>query len=190
MIELEIPSEERKAFEPQNEQGVFYLFARYHEKLGFREVVRFNPNEAPDIVAIKHDGEQVGIELEYETRRVLEHYFVLSEKERNETEKKQDLEAQTGKYIVGEWVKVGSEWNFVFKGEKLLTKKEGYPNQYWYHKPMNRLLRRTVKETGIDIVMYWVRNEKPEDFKFWEFDKDVESVNLKEELSKIKSGVM
>jgi hypothetical protein len=171
----------KRSFGPKNEQGVFYLFSRNHERLGFKQIIKINQNETPDIVAINDTGKKIGIELEYESRRVFEHYRVLSKRDQNRTENRRwPWDAQTKKYVSGEWKKVVSGWNFVYKGETLLQINEDYPNQYWHHKPTGTLLRRTVKEKGIDIIMYWIKNEKPEDFKFWEFDKEVKPCNLRE----------
>ena len=182
-FKVPIQNSGKRSFSPKNEQGVFYLFSRNHERLGFKEIIKINQNEAPDIFAINDNGEKVGIELEYESRRVFEHYRVLSKRDQNRTENRRwSWDAQTGKYISGEWKKVIGVWIFVYKGETLLQIKEDYPNQYWHHKPTGTLLRRTVKEIGIDVIMYWIKNEKPGDFKFWEFDKEVRPFDLGERL--------
>lgn len=38
-----------EAFVPTNHDGVFYLFARNHERLGFEKIVRFIQGSSPDI---------------------------------------------------------------------------------------------------------------------------------------------
>ena len=187
---MSLQNHNRKEFTPRNEQGVFYLFSRNREKLGFKEIVKINQREPPDIIATKDNGEQVGIELEYETKRVLEHYFVLSERNRNRTEKRQDWDTQAKKYVCGRWSRVGKVWNFVHKGETLHSKKENYPNQYWLDESRNTLLHSTVKDKGINIIMYWIKNILPDDFKPWEFDKCVEYIDLRETLSKIKDPIL
>jgi len=186
-----VKNNNQKEFIPQNELGVFYLFSRNREKLGFKEIVRINQGSSPDIIAIKDNGEQVGIELEHESRNVLSHYYALDKRDRSNTEERIfEWDAEAKKYIIGKWDKVGNVWNFIYKGEIIYKREEDYPNQYWYHKSLNTLLHSTVKSKGIDTIMYWIRNIEPDDFKFWEFDKDVEPIDLKERLSKIKDAIL
>lgn len=56
------------------EPHVFYLFSRYHELLGFEEVVNVQ-TAFPDIIAIR-EGKIVRIELEYIARRLAIHYQI------------------------------------------------------------------------------------------------------------------
>ena len=60
---------------PENEQEIVYLFSKYHEKLGFSEITRFDPSRSPDCYAIK-DGKEVGIEIEFKLSKFSKHYFV------------------------------------------------------------------------------------------------------------------
>jgi hypothetical protein len=61
-------------FVPENEKGVFYIFCKYHEKLGFERILRVNADESPDLVA-ECDGKEVRIELEYDLRGLASHYL-------------------------------------------------------------------------------------------------------------------
>jgi hypothetical protein len=87
---------DQKMFTPRNEPGVFYLFARHHEKLGFEEIVDVS-TLTPDVIA-KRNGKQVRIELEYKSSGAISHYRVLDEDPRE-----------------GKWTKEGDEWIFVLK---------------------------------------------------------------------------
>ena len=69
--------------EPTNEKGVFYLFSRHHEELGFIEIVEFIDG-TPELRTIK-DGEEVGVELENRASAVFHHYCAVSEKKQSET---------------------------------------------------------------------------------------------------------
>lgn len=61
-------------FVPENEMGVWYLFSRYHEKLGFEKILRVSSIEFPDVIALQ-DGKEVRIELEYMLNSVMDHYW-------------------------------------------------------------------------------------------------------------------
>ena len=61
-------------FTPTNEQGVVYLFSKYHEKLGFEKILHITTH-FPDVIAIKN-SEQVMIELEYHLSGVQSHYII------------------------------------------------------------------------------------------------------------------
>jgi len=162
-------------FLPQNHEGLFYLFSRNHEKLGFEQIVRIDSNSSPDIKATRN-GVEVGIELEYNSSSVFEHYRVLSKKEQQDTESVYEENQDEGKYSPkGEWNKDGNLWNFVTTtGDVILTKED--PNsQFWLDSSRKILLYNTAKLAGIDVVVYWVEDDK---FKFWEFDKDVEVIDL------------
>jgi hypothetical protein len=62
-------------FVPENEQGVFYLFCKYHEQLGFERILKVNADMTPDIVA-ECGGKEVRIELEYDLKGLAPHYLV------------------------------------------------------------------------------------------------------------------
>jgi hypothetical protein len=123
--------------------------------------------ESPDIVAMRQ-GKQVNIELEFDSARVLRHYRVLYKSEQEEFEN-----ANRGK-----WVKQENTWHYLEKqtGVSLLSKED---KGYWFEETRCHLLYKTLKAIGIDIIIYWLRNDK---FKFWEFDKEVELIDLREQL--------
>jgi len=60
-------------FVPINEQGVIYLFSRYHEKLGFERILHMG-TRFPDATAIRN-GKKVRIELEFLLSGLLSHYI-------------------------------------------------------------------------------------------------------------------
>lgn len=60
-------------FIPKNEQGVVYLFSKYHEKLGFEKILRIG-TRFPDVIAMR-DGKSVSIELEYKLGGLITHYL-------------------------------------------------------------------------------------------------------------------
>jgi len=78
------------------------------------------------VVAVKDNGEQVGIELEYRSRNAVEDYRVLRKKDRDKTEKYYERDIKTGKYVSGEWKEVGNTWNFVYQGETKLSDPQGW----------------------------------------------------------------
>jgi hypothetical protein len=159
--------QDNDAFVPKNHEGVFYLFARNHEKLGFERIIRIVQGESPDIEAIRN-GKRVNIELEYESDKALEHYRVLYKSEQEEYEKKHK----------GEWKKEGDSWNYVDKqnGKTLFSKKD---EGYHFDESRGVLLYNTAKSAGIGIIMYWIKSDG---FRFWEFDKEVELFDLREKL--------
>lgn len=61
-------------FIPKNEQGVIYLFSRYHEKLGFEKIQHITTH-FPDVIAIS-DGKEIRIELEFLLSGILSHYII------------------------------------------------------------------------------------------------------------------
>lgn len=176
--------DEKAEFDPKNEQGVFYLFARNHEKLGFKKIVSIHQRSPPDIVAITNDGQKVNIELEHKFSKVAEHYRVLSKKERGESEKRYIWNEKT-EWFPGEWIREGKTWKFMYNGQVILNK-EDLNDLYWVPKKRGILLYKTLKarEKGkIDIIMYW---EKDKDAKDWEFDEGgVIQFDLKKRLSEI-----
>jgi hypothetical protein len=155
------------AFVPKNHEGVFYLFARNHERLGFEKIVRIIQGDSPDIEAIRN-GKRINIELEYKSSTALEHYRVLYKDEQEKYERA----------YKGTWKREGNIWNYVDKqnGQLLFSKKD---EGYHFDESRGVLLYNTAKSAGIDIFIYWI---KAEDFKFWEFDKEVELVDLRKEL--------
>lgn len=50
-------------FIPKNEQGVVYLFSKYHEKLGFEKILHISTH-FPDVIAVR-DGKEIRVELEF-----------------------------------------------------------------------------------------------------------------------------
>ena len=60
-------------FIPKNEMGVFYLFSRHHEELGFEEIIDITAR-FPDITALR-DGKEVKIELEFLLSSFKSHYL-------------------------------------------------------------------------------------------------------------------
>jgi hypothetical protein len=80
---------------PRNEPGVFYLFSRFHEKLGFEEIIDVS-TLTPDVIA-KRNGKRVNIELEYKSSDALEHYYAL----KDYCHEKEDPRE-------GKWIKVSS----------------------------------------------------------------------------------
>jgi len=156
-----------EAFVPTNHDGVFYLFARNHERLGFEKIVRFIQGSSPDIEAIRN-GKKVNIELEYKSSKAFEHYRVLYMDEQDRYEK----------ICKGTWRREGSIWNYVDKqtGKTLYSKKD---EGYHFDESRGVLLYNTAKSAGIDIITYWIKSD---DFRFWEFDKEVEPFNLREKL--------
>ncbi len=63
-----------RVFVPKNEQGVAYLFFKYHEKLGFERILRIG-TRFPDVTAIR-DGKETRIELEFLLSGVQSHYII------------------------------------------------------------------------------------------------------------------
>ena len=61
-------------FIPTNEQGVIYLFSRYHEKLGFERILHIG-TRFPDIKAIRN-GKEIRIELEFLLSGLQSHYII------------------------------------------------------------------------------------------------------------------
>jgi len=61
-------------FIPKNEQGVIYLFSRYHEELGFEKILHIG-TRFPDITAIRN-GEEIKIELEFLLSGFQSHYII------------------------------------------------------------------------------------------------------------------
>lgn len=150
-------------FYPENHDGVLYFFARNHEKLGFEKIIRVIQGFSPDIEAIR-GGKQVNIELEYDSARVMEHYRVLYKSEQNEFENDQR----------GKWIQNGNYWHYLDNqtGKSLITKED---KGFWFDESRGMLLYKTLKTVGIDIVVFWIKNEE---FSFWEFDKEVELIDL------------
>jgi hypothetical protein len=139
-------------FTPRNEPGVFYLFARFHEKLGFEEIVDVS-TIAPDVIA-KRNGKQVRIELEYKSCSAISHYRVVNE--------------DPGE---GKWTKEGNDWIFVLRNgirKYIITDPH---DEYRLDKDRNLLLRNTAKEI-FDIIVCWKKDEV--------FEKNIEVIELQE----------
>ncbi len=61
-------------FTPTNEQGVVYLFSKYHEKLGFERILHIG-TRFPDMTAMR-DGKETRIELEFLLSGLQSHYII------------------------------------------------------------------------------------------------------------------
>ena len=61
-------------FTPTNEQGVVYLFSKYHEKLGFEKILHITTH-FPDVIA-KRNGKKTRIELEFLLSELQSHYII------------------------------------------------------------------------------------------------------------------
>jgi hypothetical protein len=59
-------------FEPIDEMGVVYLFAKYHAEIGFPYIIRLR-QKFPDVIAIDDKGERVHLELEYRASNFAQH---------------------------------------------------------------------------------------------------------------------
>lgn len=53
-------------FEPIDEMGLMYLFARHHKAIGFPYIIKIR-SKFPDVIAIDDSGERVNVELEYKS---------------------------------------------------------------------------------------------------------------------------
>ena len=140
---------------PRNEPGVFYLFSRFHEKLGFEEIIDVS-TIAPDVIA-KRRGEQVRIELEYKSSRAISHYRVAKEDPRQ-----------------GKWIKEGKDWVFVLKsGTRKYTVPDPY-NEYRLDKDRGLLLLKTAKKI-FGIIVCWENDEV--------FEENMEVIELEKALT-------
>jgi hypothetical protein len=157
--------------EPINEKGVFYLFSRYHEELGFEEMVEFIDG-TPDLRAIK-GGKEVGVELEYAASGAFFHYCAINQKEQSEI---------INSFPNGEWQKNGNYWKYIYSGETKMSFKEE-PDGPCVVDPFRKvLLYKTARSVGIDIIVYWTEGTS---FRFWDWDKEVEPFPLKIKLQEI-----
>jgi len=141
-------------FIPKNEMGVFYLFSRYHEKLGIEKILKFNLNKFPDVIALKA-GKTVKIEIEYKLRGFLRHYILANVQ---------------GYYSGWRWKKKGNSW-FAWHP------KHGYDPEC-IPDPKNELfsdgmeLKFKSLKGYVDIIICWIKDcSLPEDFEIIEFRK-------------------
>jgi hypothetical protein len=158
--------------EPSNEKGVFYLFSRNHEELGFSEIVEFIDG-TPDLRAVRN-GEKVGVELEMRASAAFRHYCALNEEKQGET---------IMGFPRGEWEKDGSVWKYVYHGETKMSFEEEAAKSCDVEPSCKYLLFKSAKSVGIDIIVHW---EQGEWFKFWKWDREVMSFPLKTKLQEIR----
>lgn len=59
-------------YEPTDEIGVVYLFAKYHKQLGFPHV-KLIRDGFPDAMVLNHDGSEKAVEFEYRSANFLNH---------------------------------------------------------------------------------------------------------------------
>lgn len=137
-----------KFIEPTNEKGVFYLFSRHHEELGFEEIVEFIDG-TPDLRAIRN-GKEVGVELENKASGAFSHYCAISQKEQSE---------KINSFPRGEWQKNGSAWKYVYKGETKMSFNEEPDKPCAVDSSRKVLLYKTARSVGIDIIAYWIEDE-------------------------------
>ena len=142
-------------FIPKNEPGVFYLFSRLHEKLGFEEIVDVS-TLTPDIIA-KRRGKPVRIELEFKSNRAFSHYRVVKEDPRE-----------------GRWKKDRNIWKFALDDGRISYEIPDPRNDYRLDKDRGILLHRTAKDK-FDIIVCWENNGV--------FEESVEVIELRKALA-------
>jgi len=161
---------QKKRFrEPTNEKGVFYLFSRNHEKLGFEEIKEF-VDGTPDLIALE-GGKEVGLEIENSTAGAFVHYCAIKA-----TEQMYNLNNYPG-----EWQKIGNVWTYLSKGKEIMSFAEEPSKPCAVDPQTRRLLYKNAKSVGIDIIVYW----KEDTWRFWEWDKEVRPFSLQKELQRI-----
>jgi len=157
--------------EPVNEKGVFYLFARNHEALGFPKIIEFVGDTTPDLIAIRaSDNKKVGIELEYKASSAFSHYCIL------------DMSQLRKIVLRGKWQKTEDQWDYFVDGTKIMSYKEEHDKPVHLDQSRNILLYDSAKSAFIDVIIYW---EEDSGFKFWEWDRQVQAINLKREIAKL-----
>ena len=144
-------------FIPRNEPGVVYLFSRFHEKLGFEEIVDIS-TLTPDMIA-KRNGKQVRIELEFKSSGAIWHYRVVKEDPRE-----------------GKWIRDKDNWKFVLKSGEIQHNLPDPENKYRPEKDRNLLLLRTAREK-FDIIVCWEKDEV--------FEENMEIIELRKALREL-----
>ena len=139
-----------KMFIPQNEPGVFYMFSRIHEELGFDEIVDIS-TMTPDIFA-RRNGELVGLELEYKSSGALRHYRVSNEDPRE-----------------GKWLKEGKKWKFILNNGNINKEVEDPHDKYRLDVQRGLLLFKSVRDK-FSIIVCWENNEL--------FEENIEVIEL------------
>lgn len=141
-------------FIPRNEPGVAYLFSRFHEKLGFEEIVDIS-TMTPDIFA-RRSRKQVAIELEFKSSSAIRHYRVARENPRD-----------------GRWIRDKGNWRFVLKDGRIKYDLRDPDNKYRLDRDRNLLLLRTAKEK-FNIIVCWEKDEV--------FEENMEIIELRKAL--------
>lgn len=158
--------------EPTNEKGVFYLFSKYHKQLGFPEIIEF-VDTTPDLVARRaDDNKPMRIELENKSSSAFRHYCALN---KNQISKVTEFPS-------GEWKKEGNVWTYLVDNENKISYTEETDKPVNEDKSRKLLLFESAKSAYIDVFVYWREDAS---FKFWEWDKEVERVNMKEKLKQM-----
>lgn len=151
---------------PKNEAEVIYLFSKYHKKLGFSRILSISGGKFPDIHAMRR-GKVVGIEMEYNLKSFLFHYFLNSIEygyNFSHVQKWTYNEKHKGwcRFINDEIVKN----SFLYDSEKQLTTT----------KNESALIYKSLK-SDVDIVICWIED--------YEINDDIEIINLREQLEMI-----
>lgn len=151
-------------FEPKNELGVLYWFARLHEKLGFEKILHIGAG-FPDITALRN-GELVRIELEYRLRGFLLHY-------------------EYG-WVEG-WLR---GWRWAKKGDYWMPyhPEHGYdecelvhdPDGMLYADKGGRVLKYRSLRDQVDVVVCWIVD--------CELPEPIEVICLRDYVAKMKRG--
>jgi len=128
---------EKIDFTPKNEKGVFYLFSRIHEKIGFEKIISFQ--QWPDIIA-KRNGKTVRIELEFKLSDFLRHHYRI-----------------TKPLVMGHWKKVQNKWILVV-GTNIVDEISDPENNIWLNRDDNALYLKTLGDKKVDVVICWVKD--------------------------------
>ena len=156
-------------FEPKNELGVLYWFARLHEKLGFEKILHIGA-AFPDIKALRN-GKIVRIELEYKLSGFLNHYYP------SKPGFIDWIYFRSGRL---KWVWRDGAWRLWSRDEGLLEYPQYEdPDGKRYLLDENGLLRYRSLRDQVDVIICWIVNcELPEPF---------EVICLKDEVEKLPS---
>jgi len=152
----------KEKFTPKNHDGVLYLFARFHERLGFEEITEISQGP-PDITA-KRKGVTVCIELEYNSGQALIHYSALAFKQGGKMENPNE----------GKWTNEGKRWLFVLNNGKIKYELPDPHHEFWHDEKRGLLLLRSQKM--FDIIVCWQKED--DDF----IEPSMEVIELKREL--------
>jgi hypothetical protein len=149
-------------FIPKNHDGVLYLFARFHERLGFEEITDIS--QGPPDITTKRRGATVHIELEHKSGQALIHYSALKFKQGGKTENPNE----------GKWTNEGKRWLFILKNGKKEYELTDPQNEFWLDEKRGRLLLKSQKM--FSIIVCWERED--DDF----IEPSMEVIELKKEL--------